>query len=226
MAPDSIRPECPVDQIRRVGARLAIGMLITLRDQSAGPAPSSRSRWLRGREPGPSLPNKKASAAAWIVLVSGSRNGMIFPVICSSSADVPDNVPESRAWRRAASRMITWRASALYQITGHYHGLASQSPRQPPPRAYRLQEAAMGPSSYPPVILRPVSWTRARGPHQPLPLSGLLGLAPRKASPASDGCVQRNCCGGGSLIATGLSGLSRCDSPRMRTFSGSPSSTR
>ena len=39
MAPDSIRPECLVDKIRRVGARLAIGMLITLRDQSAGPSP-------------------------------------------------------------------------------------------------------------------------------------------------------------------------------------------
>jgi hypothetical protein len=51
--------------------------------------------------------DKKASAAAWIVLVSRSRKGTIFPVICSSSADVPDNVPESRAWRRAASRMIT-----------------------------------------------------------------------------------------------------------------------
>jgi hypothetical protein len=41
--------------------------------------------------------DKKASAAAWIVLVSRSRSGMIFPVMCSSSADVPDNVPESRA---------------------------------------------------------------------------------------------------------------------------------
>jgi hypothetical protein len=40
----------------------------------------------------------------------------------------------------------------------------------------------MGPSSYPPVILRPVPWTLARGAHQPLSLSGLLGLAPRKAS--------------------------------------------
>jgi hypothetical protein len=51
--------------------------------------------------------DKKASAAAWIVLVSRSRKGMIFPVICFSSADVPDNVPESRAGRPAASRMIT-----------------------------------------------------------------------------------------------------------------------
>jgi len=50
--------------------------------------------------------DKKASAAAWIVLVSRSRKGMIFPVICSSSADVPDNVPESRARRRAASHVI------------------------------------------------------------------------------------------------------------------------
>jgi hypothetical protein len=36
--------------------------------------------------------DKQASAAAWTVLVSRSRSGMIFPVICSSSADVPDNV--------------------------------------------------------------------------------------------------------------------------------------
>jgi hypothetical protein len=51
--------------------------------------------------------DKKASAAAWIVLVSRSRRDMIFPVICSSSADVPDNVPESRARRRLASRVMT-----------------------------------------------------------------------------------------------------------------------
>jgi hypothetical protein len=50
--------------------------------------------------------DKKAPAAAWTVLVSRSRSGMIFPVICSSSADVPDNVPESRARRSAASRVI------------------------------------------------------------------------------------------------------------------------
>jgi hypothetical protein len=43
-----------------------------------------------------------------------------YPVICSSSADVPDNVPESRAWRRPASRMITGERHALYRITGHY----------------------------------------------------------------------------------------------------------
>jgi hypothetical protein len=42
----------------------------------------------------------------------------------------------------------------------------------------------------------------------------------------ADVCGQRPGCGGGSLIATGVSRLSRCDSPRMRTFSGSPSSTR
>ena len=60
------------------------------------------------RVPGEQDPgeDKKASAAAWTVLVSRSRRGMIFPVICSSSADVPDNVPESRARRRAASRVI------------------------------------------------------------------------------------------------------------------------
>jgi hypothetical protein len=50
--------------------------------------------------------DKKASAAAWIVLVSRSRSGMIFPVICSSSADVPDNVPESRKRRWDASHVI------------------------------------------------------------------------------------------------------------------------
>ncbi len=50
----------------------------------------------------------------------------------------------------------------MYRITGHYHGLASQSPRQPAARAYRVQEAAMGPSRHPSVILRPVPWTRAR----------------------------------------------------------------
>jgi hypothetical protein len=44
--------------------------------------------------------DKKASATAWTVLVSGSRRAMILPVICSSSADVPDNVPESRVRRR------------------------------------------------------------------------------------------------------------------------------
>ena len=35
----------------------------------------------------------------------GSYRGRdsVLPVICSSSADVPDNVPESRAWRGAAS---------------------------------------------------------------------------------------------------------------------------
>jgi hypothetical protein len=64
--------------------------------------------------------DKKASAAAWIVLVSRSRNGMIFPVICSSSADVPDNVPESRVRRRAASRLMTCGRPRMYRITGHY----------------------------------------------------------------------------------------------------------
>jgi hypothetical protein len=64
--------------------------------------------------------DKKASAAAWTVLVSRARKGMIFPVICSSSADVPDNVPESRI-RPTASHVST-RAGRppMYWITGHY----------------------------------------------------------------------------------------------------------
>ncbi len=42
----------------------------------------------------------------------------------------------------------------------------------------------------------------------------------------ADDCAQRPGHGSGSLIATGVSGLSRSDSPRTSTFSGSPSSTR
>ena len=52
----------------------------------------------------------------------------------------------------------------MYRITGHYHGLASQSPRQPAGRAYRVQEAAMGPRSYPPVIFAASAMDPGEGP--------------------------------------------------------------
>ena len=50
--------------------------------------------------------DKKASTAAWTVLVSRSRKGMISGHLLLLVADVPDNVLESRGRRRAAFRVI------------------------------------------------------------------------------------------------------------------------
>jgi tetratricopeptide (TPR) repeat protein len=52
---------------------------------------------------------------------------MIFPVIAPPQQMYPDNVPESRARRRAASRVITGGAPALYRITGQAIGLYDQA---------------------------------------------------------------------------------------------------
>jgi hypothetical protein len=55
--------------------------------------------------------------------------------------------------------------------------------------------------------------------------SARLGGAGARAL-ETDECAQRPGHAGGSLIAMGVPGLSKCDSPRTSTFSGSPLSTR
>jgi hypothetical protein len=76
-------------------------MPITLRDQSVGTA--IKSQQVAARKGAWAFATQQEGVGRGL---SRSRKSMIFPVICSS-ADVPDNVPESRARRQATSRMIT-----------------------------------------------------------------------------------------------------------------------
>jgi hypothetical protein len=63
--------------------------------------------------------DKKASAAAWIVLVSRSRSGVILPAVAPPQP-IPDNVSSRTPCGGGRFPRNHWRAPALYRITGHY----------------------------------------------------------------------------------------------------------
>ena len=93
----------------------------------------------------------------------------------SSSTDVPDNMSESRT----AARPFPGPGHTSWPDVPDNRPLSgsSQSPRAAA-RAYRVQEVAMGPSSYRPVALRPA-------PACLLPVSGVLRSCRSSLRPSS-----------------------------------------